>query len=70
MPNALLPGSELERLAPLRAEAARLLRAAAARLDLSGRAQHRVIKVARTLADMAGSPALQPEHVAEAISYR
>jgi magnesium chelatase family protein len=47
-----------------------LLRAAVARLGLSARAFHRVLKIARTIADLAGADELAPRHVAEAIQYR
>jgi magnesium chelatase family protein len=47
-----------------------LLRQAAARLNLSVRAYHRILKVARTIADLAASPAIASAHVAEAIHYR
>ena len=43
---------------------------AIARLGLSARALHRVLKVTRTIADLAGTQALAASHVAEAISYR
>lgn len=47
-----------------------LVRAAMAQLQLSARAFHRILKLARTIADLAGSEAIQPAHVAEAIQYR
>ncbi len=47
-----------------------LLRMAAAQLALSARAVHRVLKVARTIADLAGSEAIAATHVAEALQYR
>jgi magnesium chelatase family protein len=47
-----------------------LLRTAVTRLGLSARAYHRVLKIARTIADLCGSEALSPAHVSEAIQYR
>jgi magnesium chelatase family protein len=47
-----------------------LLRTAMTRLNWSARAYHRVLKVARTIADLAGAAAIEQAHVAEAIQYR
>jgi magnesium chelatase family protein len=47
-----------------------LLRTAMNQLQLSARAFHRVLKLARTIADLAGSEAIQPTQIAEAIQYR
>ena len=55
---------------PLQAEALSLLKMAMAQLSLSARAFHRVLKVARTIADLGGSEAIAAEHLAEAVQYR
>jgi magnesium chelatase family protein len=47
-----------------------LLRSAITRLGLSARGYHRVLKIARTVADLDGAAELQPKHVSEAIQYR
>jgi magnesium chelatase family protein len=69
-PNAWLESQELAALAPLEAAADRLLTEAARRFQLSARACHRVIKVARTIADLAGREALSTADVAEALDCR
>jgi magnesium chelatase family protein len=47
-----------------------LMRSAMSQLQLSARAFHRVLKLARTVADLAGSERIMPAHLAEAIQYR
>jgi magnesium chelatase family protein len=47
-----------------------LMRSAMSQLQLSARAFHRVLKLARTIADLAGADAIGPAHLAEAIQYR
>jgi magnesium chelatase family protein len=47
-----------------------LMRAAASRLQLSARAYHRTLKLARTIADLAGSERILSAHLAEALQYR
>jgi magnesium chelatase family protein len=51
-------------------EARSLLQMAMTQLSLSARSFHRVLKVARTVADLAGSEAIMTEHLAEALQYR
>jgi magnesium chelatase family protein len=69
-PNARLAPRELERHCAPDAGARQLLDAALTRLALSARAYHRVLKVARTVADLAGAEAIAAPHVAEAVRYR
>lgn len=69
-PNALLEPREIELHCALGAEGEQLLRQAFARLDLSARAYHRVLRVARSIADLAGAQSIETLHVAEAIQYR
>jgi magnesium chelatase family protein len=47
-----------------------LVRAAMSQLQLSARAYHRILKLSRTIADLAGSDAIQSVHLAEALQYR
>lgn len=54
----------------LEAEGRRLLKLAVEKLGLSARAYHRVLKVARTISDLAGERDISPQHVAEAVQYR
>ena len=68
--NAELDGQLLDELAAPDAEGKRLLLDAAERLHLSARGYHRVLRVARTLADLEASDAVRRIHVAEALSYR
>ena len=68
--NARLAGQALEAHCQLDAAAAGLLRDAAIRLGWSARGFHRVLRVARTIADLAASPAVEALHLAEAIQYR
>jgi magnesium chelatase family protein len=69
-PNAWLGARETERQCAAEPGALDLLRQAIGRLALSARAYHRVLRVARSIADLAGSDALAAAHVAEAIQYR
>jgi magnesium chelatase family protein len=69
-PNALLSVTEIDAHCAPDAQGEALLRQAITRLNLSARAYHRVLKVARSIADLAGSAAIQTAHIAEAVQYR
>jgi len=69
-PNARLSTREIDRHCAPDAKGAEMLKQAISRLGLSARAYHRVLKVARTVADLAGAERISAAHVAEAIQYR
>lgn len=69
-PNAQLEPNEIEKFCTLPIEAKTLLVRAAQRLQWSSRASHRVIKLARTIADLQNSITITASHIAEAISFR
>jgi magnesium chelatase family protein len=68
--NAHMPPRLIKQHCTLPPEAQRLLEAAMERLGLSARAYTRILKIARTIADLAGEGAITPAHIAEAIQYR
>lgn len=68
--NAMMNSRMLREYCPLDASARTLLERAMERLNLSARAYDRIIKVARTIADLAGEEHIAPAHIAEAITYR
>lgn len=68
--NARMTGRQLKEFCPVGEESRELLEMAVDRLGLSARAYTRVLKVARTIADLEGEATIGPGHVAEAIQYR
>jgi len=68
--NARMSGRQTRRICTLPPDAARLLGLAVTRLGLSARAHDRLLRVARTIADLASAEAIATEHIAEAIQYR
>jgi len=69
-PNAALQGLALDEAAHLPAEAAHFLQSAVAKLGWSARAMHRILRMARTVADLADSAGIETVHLAEAIQMR
>ena len=68
--NAHMSTRDLRRRCRLSEPVESILRQAVGRLGLSARAYHRVLKIARTIADLAGAEELGTAHVSEAIQYR
>jgi len=68
--NAQLDAGTLSRACPMERDAQELLELSSERLELSNRAYTRIMKVSRTIADLAGSEIIRAEHVAEAVQYR
>ena len=69
-PNAALGTQEIDLHCALDTAGTSLLKQAITHLNLSARAYHRVLKLARSVADLAGSASITPAHLAEAIQYR
>jgi magnesium chelatase family protein len=68
--NAYMTPADLRRFCRVTAQADALLKTAIVRLKLSARAYHRVLKIARTIADLADGETILPRHVSEAVQYR
>ena len=68
--NADMRVGEVRQYCQLQDEGKSLMRAAMTQLNLSARAYHRILKLARTIADLAGSEEIQSVHLAEALQYR
>ncbi len=70
MTNSRMSHKQVEKFCPLDTSSEMLLKQAMVEFGLSARAHDKICKVARTIADLVGSSRVQPEHIAEAISYR
>jgi magnesium chelatase family protein len=68
--NAEMGPAQVNEFCKVEASAQGLLKAAMQQLQLSARAFHRILKLARTVADLAGAETIGPGHLAEAIQYR
>jgi len=68
--NAMMGSNLLKRICVITPVGQNLLKTAMDRLNLSARAYDRILKVSRTIADLAGTEDIRPEHLAEAIQYR
>ena len=68
--NADMRIGEIRQFCQLQNEGQSLMRSAMTQLNLSARGYHRVLKLARTIADLAGSEEIQSVHLAEALQYR
>ena len=68
--NAQMSSKHIREFCQLDDASKQLLKTAMERLNLSARAYDRILKVARTIADLEGVPAIETTHIAEAIQYR
>ncbi len=68
--NSQMGPRQVKKFCPVEAESLKLLEMAVTKLGLSARAFDRILKVARTITDLAGEPAIRALHVSEAVQYR
>jgi magnesium chelatase family protein len=68
--NAMMPSQMVKEVCQIDDAGKLLLKRAMEKLQLSARAYDRILRVARTIADLAGTPEIRTEHLAEAIQYR
>ncbi len=60
----------MQQYCPLGDESTAILKRIMTRYDMSARAYDRILKVARTIADLEGSTTIEPQHISEAVGYR
>ena len=68
--NGRMTPRQVRKYCPLKPDSLSLLKAAMEELGLSARAHDKVLRVARTMADLEGAESILPQHVAEAVGYR
>lgn len=68
--NSMLSAAQIEKYCQLDDKSRDMMKLAFEKLDLSARAYHRILKVARTIADLDGKNDIEEKHLAEAIQYR
>lgn len=68
--NSEMNNSQIKQFCRIKADALELLKLAISQMNLSARGYHRVLKLSRTIADLAGLEDISTEHVAEALTYR
>ncbi len=68
--NAQMSNRQIKKHCAIDAASSQLLQSAIEKLGLSARAYHRILKIARTIADLEGVPAIKTEHISEAVQYR
>jgi magnesium chelatase family protein len=68
--NAQMESRHIRKFCELSADSERILERAMQQQGLTARAHDRILKVARTIADLENAPAIEPKHIAEAIQYR
>lgn len=68
--NADMRPTEVRKFCALHSTSQSLMKTAMSQLQLSARAYHRILKLARTIADLAGSETITPNHLAEGLQYR